>query len=50
MNRGIANTRIMVRGLGLDYPIASNATAEGRQTNRRVEVIISDETGRIADR
>ena len=50
MNRGISNTRIMVKGLGLEYPIASNATAEGRQTNRRVEVIISDDSGRIAER
>ena len=50
MNRGIANTRIMVKGLGLDYPIANNATAAGRQTNRRVEVIISDESGRVTER
>jgi outer membrane protein OmpA-like peptidoglycan-associated protein len=50
LNRGIASTRIVVRGLGLDYPVASNASAEGRQTNRRVEVIISDESGRIAER
>ena len=50
MNRGISNARIMVKGLGLEYPIASNATAEGRQTNRRVEVIISDDSGRIAER
>jgi len=50
LNRGIASTRIVVRGLGLDYPIANNATAEGRQTNRRVEVIISDESGRISER
>lgn len=50
LNRGIASTRIVVRGLGLEYPVASNGTAEGRQANRRVEVIISDESGRIAER
>lgn len=32
--------RITTRGLGRAHPVASNATAEGRQRNRRVEVII----------
>ncbi len=50
VNRGISSTRILVRGLGLEYPVAGNGTAEGRQANRRVEVIISDESGRIAER
>ncbi len=50
LDRGIASTRIMVRGLGEDYPVASNDTASGRQQNRRVEVIISDDGGRIPER
>jgi outer membrane protein OmpA-like peptidoglycan-associated protein len=31
-----------VRGFGKIRPVATNDTAEGRQTNRRVEIIISD--------
>jgi outer membrane protein OmpA-like peptidoglycan-associated protein len=50
--RGIAATRIRTRGLGEAEPIASNSTAAGRQQNRRVDVVISDEEGAIplADR
>ncbi|MCH8538320.1 MAG: OmpA family protein [Alkalimonas sp.] len=38
---GIAGSRLDASGKGLDIPLASNASAEGRQQNRRVEVIIS---------
>lgn len=48
--RGIAPNRIETVGLGPDFPIASNATAAGRQQNRRVEIIISDAHGRIPPR
>jgi len=41
--RGIRPERIITRGLGKISPVASNATAEGRQLNRRVEVIILNE-------
>ncbi len=47
---GIAGSRIVTRGLGEAYPVASNDTAEGRQRNRRVEVVISDEHGVIGPR
>jgi len=40
ISRGIAPQRMVARGLGLDYPVASNADAAGRQPNRRVEIII----------
>lgn len=33
----IASTRIIAKGYGLSRPVASNATKEGRQHNRRVE-------------
>jgi outer membrane protein OmpA-like peptidoglycan-associated protein len=47
---GIDSSRIEVRGYGETNPVASNDTAEGRQLNRRVEVLISDEQGSIASR
>ena len=41
---GVASTRIVgVRGLGKARPVATNDTAEGRQMNRRVEIIIADQ-------
>ena len=39
--RGIDASRIESRGLGAGFPVASNATAEGRSQNRRVDVLIS---------
>lgn len=47
---GVEASRIAVRGYGESYPVASNETPVGRQLNRRVEVIISDEEGRIVER
>lgn len=50
VERGIPGTRIRTRGYGQEYPVASNATAAGRQQNRRVEIVISDPQGTIPDR
>ncbi len=49
-DRRIASDRVDINGLGEGYPVASNASAEGRQRNRRVEVIFSDEAGMIKPR
>jgi len=46
--RGIGADRIDVRGNGEARPVASNNTQAGRQQNRRVEVVFSDERGRFA--
>lgn len=40
--RGIEPNRILAQGYGETMPIASNATAAGRQQNRRVEIVIAD--------
>ncbi len=37
---GVSRSRLVVRGFGKANPICTNATAEGRQCNRRVEVMI----------
>ena len=37
---GVDKSRIIVRGFGKDNPICDNKTEEGRQCNRRVEVVI----------
>jgi general secretion pathway protein A len=39
--KGVDPARITVNGLGPKDPIGSNATAEGRSLNRRVEIIFS---------
>ncbi|HJW81513.1 MAG TPA: OmpA family protein [Acidiferrobacterales bacterium] len=38
--KGVVSQRLESQGLGESAPRASNATAEGRQLNRRVEIII----------
>lgn len=47
---GVDPGRVLVRGYGPEYPVASNATAAGRQLNRRVEIVLSDENGRVPPR
>lgn len=39
--QGVKDDRMVVRGYGKNYPIASNATAQGREQNRRVELTLS---------
>ena len=41
--KGIPAARIDSRGLGPDYPVATNATEAGRQQNRRVEVLVQND-------
>ncbi len=40
LKRGISAERITTKGYGESYPVASNGTAEGRQLNRRVEIVV----------
>ena len=39
-SHGIGSDRLKVKGWGETRPAADNSTAEGRQQNRRVELII----------
>src|ERR1700674_4243564 len=50
LGMGISTDRITSRGYGESYPVASNDTVAGRQLNRRVEIIVSDDSGNIAPR
>ncbi|RYZ39928.1 MAG: DUF4398 domain-containing protein [Myxococcaceae bacterium] len=40
INQGVPSDRINIRGMGENRPVASNATAEGRANNRRVEIVV----------
>ena len=39
--QGVAADRLRTSGMGPDNPVASNATAEGKAQNRRVEITLS---------
>jgi len=43
--RGVDASRISIAGYGEERPIASNESAEGRQQNRRVEIVALPSTG-----
>lgn len=50
LDMGSSSDRVIARGYGEAYPVASNDTAASRQLNRRVEIILSDDKGNIAPR
>ena len=45
VNRGIDSSRIVTRGYGKDFGVASNVDSGGRQLNRRVEIVIGGVDG-----
>lgn len=47
---GVSGERLTTRGLGESYPVAGNESAGGRQMNRRVEIVLSEDGGVIAPR
>jgi outer membrane protein OmpA-like peptidoglycan-associated protein/outer membrane murein-binding lipoprotein Lpp len=47
-SEGIGSDRIQPIGRGKDFPVASNETPAGRQQNRRVDIVLSDMSGRFA--
>jgi outer membrane protein OmpA-like peptidoglycan-associated protein len=46
---GIAPERAIATGYGTTFPVATNETAEGRQRNRRVEIVILDPGEKAAE-
>ncbi len=55
IEQGMPGTSVTTKGFGKTQPVASNDTSEGRQLNRRVELVISGdvigtEIGKIAAR
>ena len=48
--RGVDTTRVVTKGYGKAYPVADNASVDGRAVNRRVEVVIADENGNLRGR
>jgi outer membrane protein OmpA-like peptidoglycan-associated protein len=43
VNQGVSADAIVSRGFGAEHPIAANDSVEGRQENRRVELVVSGE-------
>jgi len=43
IQQGLSNSSVTAKGFGKTMPVADNSTAQGRQQNRRVELIISGE-------
>jgi outer membrane protein OmpA-like peptidoglycan-associated protein len=51
LKAGIASDRILaVRGFGKLRPVTTNDTPEGRQMNRRVEIVITDLNNQVPDK
>ena len=48
VTRGISSDRLEVIGRGEGFPVANNGTDAGRQQNRRVEIVFSDQAGKFA--
>lgn len=48
--QGIGGERVVVRGYGEGHPVASDDSAQGRQLNRRVEIVVSRDASAIAPR
>lgn len=45
---GIEDERIQVEGYGEQFPVDVNASERGRAQNRRVEIVFSDEQGKLS--
>lgn len=50
LGMGVGSERMTSRGYGESFPVAGNDTPAGRQQNRRVEIIVSEDGGVISPR
>ena len=50
VSRGVDGGRIGTQGYGESFPVAGNDSAGGRQMNRRVEIVLSDDAGVVPPR
>jgi OmpA-OmpF porin, OOP family len=48
MQRDVARSQVTALGKGENFPIASNDSADGRRSNRRVELIFTEDQTRVA--
>jgi outer membrane protein OmpA-like peptidoglycan-associated protein len=48
VSRGVDRGRVEIIGKGEGFPVASNDDNAGRQQNRRVEIVFSDQEGKFA--
>lgn len=44
VEQGIKENRLTAKGFGMTMPVADNSTKEGRQKNRRVDLVIQDQS------
>lgn len=47
--RGVPQSQLQTIGLGEAYPVASNDSSAGRQQNRRVDIVFSNESGQFSE-
>ena len=50
VQRGVNPSRMVAQGYGESFPVATNASPEGRAMNRRVEVVVTDDRGNLKPR
>lgn len=50
LGMGVGNGQIAAQGYGQTHPVAGNDSSGGRQMNRRVEIVLSDENGVMTTR
>lgn len=50
LGMGVQSGQLAAQGYGEAHPVAGNDNAGGRQANRRVEIVLSDENGALKSR
>ncbi len=50
INQGVKRNQIRTQAYGQENPVASNSTVDGRQQNRRVDIVFDRTEGNLSDR